>query len=879
MKNLNIILLEDNAFDAELNQLELQQHLLGYHFNFKWVTNKKDFLKLLEEFTPDLMLSDYNLASYTGMDALRDFQIKFPFTPFIFVTGTQKEEIAAEAIKEGAWDFVVKDRISRLTMAVQNAIKLNAEQLKNIEVQETVAKSELRFRTLFNSASDAIFMMQGSLFIDCNVATEIIFGCSRDQIVGQSPVKFSPHIQPSGLSSAALVIERINTTLDGVPQFYEWQHQKYNGEVFDAEVSLSRLDIGDEVFIQAIVRDITTRKKAEADNIRLAMVANTTNNIVIIANSLGEIEWVNKAFTTITEYSFEEAIGKKPGHLLQGPDTNSAIKIYMSKQIAEGKGFKDVEVINYTKSSKPYWISIEVQSIHDSNNILRQFIAIESDITDRKMTQLTLANREKRFRNLVQQSPIAVIEWDKEMNVQEWNEAAENIFGFSRDEALGRCAFGLILPLESNEQILTIVNLLLSQQGGNRSTNSNITKIGKSILCDWYNRPLMDDDGITIGIVSMVEDITDKVKIETELKESELKFRQIIQSCPLGTSVYELDSNDKLILIETNHASNIMSGLDTFKLIGKSIEEAFPNIIPHIAVEKFILAAKNGTPWYKENIIYKDNMIAAAFQIYAFQAGHNRVAIMANNVTERRQNEEAVKQKNDELTKVNTELDRFVYSASHDLRAPIASLLGLVEVARLEKDSTGIEGLLNMQKRSLLKLDSFISDIVNYSRNNRQEIQLEVIDFKTLIEGIFEQLQFIDQLQLINRSVTVSPDLNFRSDSKRISVILNNLISNAIKYAAVYKLNPYIEITISKTVEGVIICVGDNGEGINEEQLPKIFDMFYRATQLSTGSGIGLYIVSEITQKLKGKIEVESKFGEGSKFFVSLPHTMINGHS
>lgn len=144
--------------------------------------------------------------------------------------------------------------------------------------------------------------------------------------------------------------------MEGFPQFFEWQHKKLNEELFDAEVSLNRLIIGDEVFIQAIVRDITVRKKAEADNIRLPMVANTTNNIVIIANVAGEIEWVNNAFTTITEYSFDEVTGKKPGHLLQGPDTNPTIKNYIAEQISEGKGFKDVEIINYTKSGKPYWI-------------------------------------------------------------------------------------------------------------------------------------------------------------------------------------------------------------------------------------------------------------------------------------------------------------------------------------------------------------------------------------------------------------------------------------------------------------------------------------------------------------------------------------------
>ena len=356
MKKLDILLLEDNSFDVELSQIELRQNLIDYQCNFKWVKNKAEYLIALEVFSPDLMLSDYNLASYTGIDALRDFKTKFPLTPFIFVTGTQKEEIAVEAIKEGAWDFVVKDRLSRLTMAVQNALRLREEELKNIKVQETVAKSELRFRTLFNSANDAIFMMQGSLFIDCNTATEVIFGCTKEQIIGQTPIKFSPYLQPAGFTSEELALKKIKAPLEGFPQFFEWQHKKQNEELFDAEVSLNRLIIGDEVFIQAIVRDITVRKKAEADNIRLPMVANTTNNIVIIANAAGEIEWVNNAFTTITEYSFDEVTGKKPGHLLQGPDTNPTIKNYIAEQISEGKGFKDVEIINYTKSGKPYWI-------------------------------------------------------------------------------------------------------------------------------------------------------------------------------------------------------------------------------------------------------------------------------------------------------------------------------------------------------------------------------------------------------------------------------------------------------------------------------------------------------------------------------------------
>ncbi len=749
MKNLLVILLEDNALDAELNEVELQQHLTEYLCTFHWVKNKKDFLTLLEEVSPDLVLSDYNIPSYTGLEALRDFKLKFPNTPFLFVTGTQQEEVAANAIKEGAWDYVVKDRLTRLTMAVQNALRLRKEQLKNIEIQEAVIKNELRFRTLFNSASDAIFILKDLIILDCNVAAEKIYGYPREELLAQNPITLSPSVQPSGQSTSEAAKEKFNLALEGSPQFFEWRHKKSDGTLFDCEVSLNRMELGGEIFIQGIVRDIT----------------------------------------------------------------------------------------------------------------------------DRKQTMVSLADREKRFRNLVEQSPLAVIEWDTQLNVLEWNEAAENIFGYTRDEAIGRSAFGLVLKPELNVHIKNLLHQLVNQEGGVRSTNENITKQGTTITCEWYNRPLTNEDGQTVGIVAMVEDITDKLKAEKALKESELKFRQIIQSSPMGIYVYEVNDKNQLVLIDTNAAADALTEINNTKLIGLTIEEAFPGLQGTDIPKHYLNAALNGTPWYSENIQYHDGKVNGAFEVYAFQAGSKRVAIMFLNVTERRQIEAAIKNKNEELTKINTELDRFVYSASHDLRAPIASLLGLVEVARLETDLKEVNKLLDMQKRSLVKLDSFIHDIVSYSRNNRLDLEIEAIDFNSLIEGIFEQLHFMDQLAQLKRKISIAPHLNFSTDRKRISVILTNLISNAIKYADEQKPNPFIEVRIEKDVnDGVVISVSDNGEGIGSDQLPKIFDMFYRATLRSTGSGIGLYIVHEIIQKLNGSIQVESEKGEGSNFVVRLPN-------
>lgn len=488
------------------------------------------------------------------------------------------------------------------------------------KAEEELQKSEFRFRKLFNSASDAIFMMDNRIFIDCNDATLRIFQCSRDQIVGQTPYRFSPLHQPDGRLSEESAMEKINAVLAGIPQFFEWRHIRYDGTPFDAEVSLNRLDLNDEVFIQAMVRDISERKRAEEENRRLAMVANTTTNMVVIADGRGKIEWVNPAFTRTTGYTLEEVIGKTPGSFLQGPGTSKSIANYMGNKLKSGQGFKDIEILNYKKDGSAYWVSIEVQPIHDKAGEVIQFIAIESDITERKATQQALLDR------------------------------------------------------------------------------------------------------------------------------------------------------------------------------------------------------------------------------------------------------------HEELVKTNAELDRFVYSASHDLRAPIASLLGLIEVARLERNMDTVGQLLDMQKRSLLRLDHFIKDIVDHSRNTRLEIESESVNFQAIIQSTFEQLHFMEHFNRIKKIVSVKQQNEFYSSPTRLNIIFNNLISNAIKYVDVRKEDPFLKIDVVTDDAEVRIGIADNGEGIPSESVQKIFDMFFRASSRGTGSGLGLYIVREAIRKLGGTIEVHSDYGMGTEFTVVLPN-------
>lgn len=230
--------------------------------------------------------------------------------------------------------------------------------------------------------------------------------------------------------------------------------------------------------------------------------------------------------------------------------------------------------------------------------------------------------------------------------------------------------------------------------------------------------------------------------------------------------------------------------------------------------------------------------------------------------------------KNEELKKANTELDRFVYSASHDLRAPLTSVLGLVYLLK-EKDADQDKNLyLDLMIESIGKLDGTIRDIVAYSKNNKTEIKNESINLKRLLEPIIVQLSNIEarNINLFER-VKIINDFNFIGDWSRLQIVFYNLMSNSVKYRSLAR-ELEIVIDLVEQPETIEITFSDNGIGIDSLYINKIFDMFYRSNEKSTGAGLGLFVVKEIVDKLKGRINVYSAPDMGSTFKILLPKTI-----
>lgn len=243
-------------------------------------------------------------------------------------------------------------------------------------------------------------------------------------------------------------------------------------------------------------------------------------------------------------------------------------------------------------------------------------------------------------------------------------------------------------------------------------------------------------------------------------------------------------------------------------------------------------------------------------------------------IKKRREGDMALRIQNEQLIKVNTEIDSFVYSVSHNLRAPISSVLGLVNLARAEAEKGTFDAVsyLELIEKSVLKLDATIQEILSYAQNERLEVKEERIDLKILIQDSIEKLQFIEGFNRIKKQIVCEGDVRFYSDAFRLNILLTNLLSNAFRYYDVNKEFPLVKIKVVVDSNNATFEVSDNGIGIKPDIIPSIFKMFYRGTDRSSGAGLGLYIAKLVVEKLKGTIRVTSEPELLTTFKVIIPN-------
>jgi signal transduction histidine kinase len=254
------------------------------------------------------------------------------------------------------------------------------------------------------------------------------------------------------------------------------------------------------------------------------------------------------------------------------------------------------------------------------------------------------------------------------------------------------------------------------------------------------------------------------------------------------------------------------------------------------------------------------------------ESEHDYIIVYGQDVTELKKSEEQLRAQNTELEKVNHELDQFVYSASHNLRAPLLSvqgLLGLIEDEATE--TTTRKRFIGEIHKSISRLDATIRDIIDYSKNARLPIEPVPVNVEQLIRNTHEDLRFYEG-NSVSLELIVEQSAIFHSDERRIKSIIHNIMSNSVKYADSTKEQCLLQVSVHVDDQRCLLTFTDNGQGISPENQTKVFEMFYRGTAQRSGSGLGLYIVKEMTERIGGRVSLQSTPHEGTTVTIDLPN-------
>jgi PAS domain S-box-containing protein len=311
----------------------------------------------------------------------------------------ERTEVALDekGIAEAKWilkDGAVRDVSIRASSENADAHVLTVDDVTDRkEAEKRLRLSEQRFRVLFESAGDAIVILKDSLVVDCNKKTLILFDCTREQIVGQSILRFSPSVQPDGMSSGERIEEKAKASLLGAAQFFEWRYCRSGERFFDAEVSLSRHDTYGEAYLQAVIRDVTERKRLEDELKRLNTAMEQAAEAVIVTDTEGLIQYVNPAFEKTTGYSRYEVIGETPRILKSGVQDHSFYQELW--RAIKGGDVWTGRITNKRKDGDLIQEDVVISPFLGSSGQLTGFIALKRNVTEEVRLENQLRHAQK----------------------------------------------------------------------------------------------------------------------------------------------------------------------------------------------------------------------------------------------------------------------------------------------------------------------------------------------------------------------------------------------------------------------------------------------------------------------------------------------------
>jgi PAS domain S-box-containing protein len=858
MSKIRIIHLEDVFEDAELVGRALKS--ADIDFERVIVDTREEFTLALETFQPDIILSDHSMPAFNSIEAMDILKESGKTIPFILVTGAVSEEFAVVALNKGADDYILKDRLQRLPIAVNTIL----EKYK-LEIERK--RTEILLRSIDTNSIDVICISDNEgRFVHVSAACKNMWGYDPAELIGKEYIDLVYEEDIESTKQAAVSI------MSGNPfTTFENRIVHKNGSI--VPILWSPYWDDNQKYLYAIAKDVSEKKRMEQ-----ALKTEQQRFIDLFLEApaaIGILKGPNHVYETYNPY-YEQLVGCK--NMLGKPVAEVFPELksmgtfeLLDRVYQHGETISKTEVLlqlshEGSKHARELHVNFVYQPYRNAEGKIEGVFFFIVDVSEQAKARRKIEAEKALSDSIINSLPGVFFLFNANGKLLRWNKNLETVSGYSADEI--RNMHPLTFFDEKEKHLLKRKIESAFINGVDEVDTTFVTKSGER-KSYYYTARATTFEG-TPCLIGVGLDISERQKIEEENRKLGL-----IASLTVNAVVIT-DAEGKITWV--NDGFEKITEYVQAEVIGKKPGEFLQGPKTNAeTVEHMRESIKNGEGFRVEILNYTKTGKEYWLDIEVkplHDSVNNLTGFMAiqQDITDRKKTEEETLALVNNLQKRNNDLHQFSYIVSHNLRAPIARMLGLAHIFDSKEEDNAF--IVDQLAREVASLDDVVKDInVIVSARDIEKQQKE----PTSLESNLKSIMLILQEEIKEADATITYDFSevnqIRTIKSYLYSIMYNLLSNAIKFR---NKNVPLQIQLKSTQDEKFVCfeVKDNGSGINlKRDGSKLFNLYKRFhVESIPGKGLGLNLVKTQVEALDGKIVVESEEGKGSIFKIYLPN-------